>query len=499
MFETKYENLKKRRVGIELKNEEIIGKLVKTTDKMNTLKERVLFLTIYPRNLFIPSPSIPYNLSLLGGVLKRNGIEVKIIDTLAEKMNSKDILKEIDAFQPAIVGFTSMTYQIYATAKMAESVKKWKKEIITVIGGIHASALPILTLQQFPFFDIAVINEGVDTIVEIVKADKKDWQKIKGIAFKDSSGINLTEGREFKKNIDDLPFPAYELLKLNKYTSYWTRRKRMEFPMFSSFGCPYKCTFCSRPQGNVVRYFSVERLMEEINRNIKEFDMSSIYFWDDTFTLNKKRVLSICEEILKRGYNKKVKWKCLSRIDTIDLEMLKFMKEAGCEHIEFGIESGNSKILETISKPVDPEKAEQVFQWCKEVGIRTRAFFIIGFPEETHDTLKDTYYLVWRLNPDFLTISILVPFPGTELFKYVDMKTLNPSKWKEYYVEGNPPLLCKNLSLKELKKFQISTYMKFYITPSRIFSFFMKPTGIIQTIKKAWQDISSIYFKKNEK
>jgi len=463
---------------------------------MNTLKERVLLLTIYRRKWFLPSPSIPYNLSLLAGVLKRNGIETKIIDTLAERMDSKEILKEIVSFEPNIVGFTSMTYQICETAKIAESIKKWKKEIITVIGGVHVSALPILTLEEFPFFDIAVINEGVDTIIEIVKASPKDWQKIKGIAFRDSSGIHLTEDREFKKNIDDLPFPAYELLKLNKYKSYWTRR-RMEFPMFSGFGCPYRCAFCSRPQGNIVRYFSIERLMEEINRNIKEFNMSSIYFWDDTFTLNRKRVLSICEEFLRRGFNKKVKWKCLSRVDTIDLEMLRYIKEAGCEHIEFGIESGNHQILENIKKPLDMEKAEQVFQWCKEVGIRARAFFIIGFPEENRETLKETYNLIWRLNPDFLTVSILVPFPGTELFKkYVDINTHSKHKWEEYYVEGNPPLLCKNLTFNELKKFQISTYLKFYLRPSHIFSFFMKPTGIIQTIKKAWQDIFSVYFKK---
>lgn len=418
-------------------------------------------------------------LAYIASFLRSRHFDVYIIDAIIENLKLNDIRKRVIRIKPDIVGLTANTVQIESAALIARMIKDIDSDITTLVGGPHATTLPVETLTEFKSFDIACYGEGEITTYELIKKLENDENisSVKGIAYRIGDVVKLSEPRPFIKNLDSLPFPALDLFPLKKYKPYYDNKKNiLELPLSSSRGCPHQCIFCYRTMGHLYRVRSVENIIDEINYNINRFSSFQIFFVDDTFTLNKERALELCNRLIKEKLNEKISWTCQTRVDSVDKELLQKMKEAGCSYISYGIESSSQRILNIIRKRITKEEIINATLWAKEAGIKVNLNFILGLPFETKKTILDTINLAIKLDPDFVVFSILVPFPGTEVLEMaktgIGNLQIDGHEWKDYGKHMGNALSLKNLSREELEYLQLKAYMKFYMRPSKIKNIF---------------------------
>jgi anaerobic magnesium-protoporphyrin IX monomethyl ester cyclase len=406
----------------------------------------------------------PLGLGYLASVLRENGFKVRIIDDLVEKLGFDEFLRRLR--NSRIVGITSTTPTFNSALNYAKKIKKALKDVFIIFGGVHASFEPERVLQN-DFVDAVCIGEGEETIVEVAERieAEKSLDSVKGIYYREEGKIRKNEPRGFIEDLDSLPFPAFDLMPLEKYSVFGERLR--QFPVISSRGCPFACRYCSSSlfMGHRFRARSAENVVDEIEWLCEEFNANHIAFSDDTFTFNRERVLNICKEIKRRDLE--ITWSCSSRIDTITAEMLRIMKSAGCVAIYYGIESASKKILEYYRKKISLEKAMEVVRATKKAGIAVICSFIIGAPTETKREMKETLRFALRLDPDYAQFSILTPYPGTEIYREAKEGNLLLTENFEEYTSGKP-VLKTLVSPTELAKFLRKCYMRFYIRPSFI-------------------------------
>ncbi|MEM2325327.1 MAG: radical SAM protein, partial [Archaeoglobaceae archaeon] len=275
----------------------------------------------------------------------------------------------------------------------------------------------------------------------------------------------------------------FDLMPLEKYSVLGQKIKH--FPMITSRGCPFACRYCSSSlfMGHRFRARSAKNVVDEIEWLMDEFKAKHIAFSDDTFTLNKKRVVEICEEIKRRKLE--ITWSCSSRIDTVTDELLKLMKSVGCVAIYYGIESASKRILEYYRKRISIERAKEVVRTTRKIGISTICSFIIGAPIETREEMKKTLEFAIKLDPDYAQFTILTPYPGTEIYEEAKRKNLLLSENYEDYTAAKP-VIKTQVSPKELAAILKSCYLKFYLRPRFILRELWKGNlgVILKTIKK---------------
>jgi radical SAM superfamily enzyme YgiQ (UPF0313 family) len=363
---------------------------------------------------------------------------IKVIDE-----NAGDIIEdEISKNEPDIVGITASTPQIADANRIASFMKENYPKVPIILGGVHISSIPEQTLREFKNFDIGVIGEGELTFLELINLFcKKEFtqEKLKnlnGIAFKDDDKIIITQPRSLIEDIDTIPFPARRLLKMKEY--YLKPRSvvrgiiKRSTQIMSSRGCPYNCIFCASHiiHKNKFRAHSAQYIIKEIEHLIDMYKIQALYFQDDTFSINKKRVEDICRMIIERGINKKLIWSVQLRANLIsnkDIELLKLMKKAGCIQTEFGFESGNDRMLSMLKKnSVTVEQNSNAIKLCKKVGFRVLGNFMIGAPTETIDEINDTknFILKHKKMLDSVCVHLTTPYPGTELWEICKQKNL---------------------------------------------------------------------------
>jgi len=411
----------------------------------------------------------------IAAYLLEHGVDVRIVDPELKKLSIEDIKKEISKFNPAIVGLPAYTEEIHNAAIIAEAVKEFSPDTITVVGGPHPSAIPIETLEEFESFDIAVVGEGEITLNEI--ASGKDLKNIQGIAYRINGEIKRNVDREPISNLDEMPFPAWQLYDLNEYrgrslaSGFGKNENSLELPVEGARGCPSNCSFCFRLAGNKIRFKSTKKVVDDIERCIKKFGANKIYFTEGTFGVKKKFAFELCNIIIERGLNNSVTWSTGARVD-IDIDLLRKMKEAGCNFIGFGVESGDSDILKGVGKNISPEQSIKIFEICKKIGIKTEANFILGLPYETKETAMKTIKLASKLKADYANFAILVPFPGTKVYEMALKNEaglkIKSKDWRMYGKQMGEALESENLTYKELKKLQMKAYRSFYLKPSNI-------------------------------
>jgi len=282
--------------------------------------------------------------------------------------------------------------------------KKLNPEVKIVFGGIGASLLWEHLLRHFSEIDFVVIGEGEHTFLNLIKwiegADEKLPQNIKGIAFRENGEVVKTEKADFQHDLDKLPNPA-------KYFEYQH--------LSSTRGCAWNCTFCGSPQfwGHKIRFRSTHNFLEELELLYKK-GITFFYISDDTFTMNKERVIEICKKIIEK--NLKINWFAISRVDHVDDEILYWMRKAGCIQISYGVESGSKKIRTVLNKKIKPDQIKKAFSLTVQYGILSRAYFIYGSPGETWDTIQETLDLIHEIKPLSMIVYILDIFPGTQLY-----------------------------------------------------------------------------------
>jgi len=405
----------------------------------------------------------PLGLAYIAAVLKKNKIEVKILEANAHDLNHIQITKCIQEYSPDFVGITSTTSLIEEAHEIA---KLCPKNIKVVIGGVHASSMPEETMKTFERFDYLVRGEGEFTMLELVQ--KKSISKIKGLSYRKNRKIIHNSDRAVNERLDELPFPARELLPMNKYFSVGAKQKPSDY-ILSSRGCPYQCIFCADHlvHGRKFRFRSPEDIINEVEeiykRGAKDWD-----FVDDNFTLISERVEKFCEIMIQKGLNKKMSWRCSNgiRADKVTPELLKKMKKAGCYMVSLGIESGNEKILQNMKKSTNLEKIRQAVKWCKEAGIETRGLFMFGNLGENASTMEDTIEFAKSLDLDTATFHITIPFPNTDYWKIINKEgKIYPKSYRDYIAYGNVIFQHGELDEKTLIEMQKKAYREFYFRP----------------------------------
>ncbi len=365
-------------------------------------------LLINPPYPFVEVPIMPMGLLYLAGVLEHNGQEVQILDLLVTKYSNDKIKSKIEEYQPDIVGITCVTMNYPVASDILKYCKSVDENITTIIGGPHVTFATMETLTEAPWIDIVVKGEGELTMMDLVNGKKLD--DIDGIAYRDKNDvIKITKTRRLIENLDELPLPARHLFQLSRYHAL-----DVHASLISGRGCPFSCIFCvgSKMGGRRVRYRNPKLVVDEIEQALTVYDFNKVNFEDDLLTLNHKHLYGICDEIIARGL--KFKWSAFSRVDTVNPQMLRKMKESGCTNVLYGIESGNQQILDTAKKKITLDKVKEAVKMAKEADIQVMASFIVGLPGETRETLKQSVQFAQGLGVPY-GFHVLSPFPGTEV------------------------------------------------------------------------------------
>ncbi|MFA5333172.1 MAG: radical SAM protein [Candidatus Nanoarchaeia archaeon] len=424
----------------------------------------------------------PLGIAQLASYLRERKFTVGLIDAIALDYTVEKLIEEITKLKPKVVGFSALTSNFNRAVEAAKAVKKKFPEILTLIGGHHASILPIEVLKQNKCFDILVFGEGELTSLKIMNSYKKTkWNlkkflsdykildKINGVVYRKKGKVIKNKEPDLIKNLDDLPYVARDLLPMEKYIPLPNQYKRKPvINMVVIRGCPFNCSFCSNNAvfGRKIRAMSPKRVVKEIKDVIRDYKAKEISFWDDMMTVNKKWMNDFCNLLIKDKVN--ITWTCYSRVDTINLEMLKLMKKAGCWNIFFGYESGNQELLNNINKGTTLKQIEQANRWCKEAGIEIRASFMIALPGETPKMAQKTIDFAKRLDPDYAQFCITTPFPGTKLFKDYKKYGKLTNNYSDYNI-WKPVFIPKGYKNKEeIEEMERKAMTQFYLRPKYI-------------------------------
>lgn len=435
----------------------------------------------------------PLGLLYIAAVLLENDYEVDLLDSRALSLSKEEVEKEVALKKPDVVGISSMTFNISEAYDVAEIVKKVDGNIKVMIGGAHPTALPTETLEECKDIDITVYGEGEITVPELMEAieGKRKMEDIEGIAYRDAANIMKNAPRPLIEDLDSVPFPARQLLPWEKYQRLTHRTlfsKNVDKPyttMMTSRGCPFGCVYCDKSAfGRKWRARSAENVVAEIEAVVEKYNIGEVSFHDDLFTLDRERVVKICELILEKGIS--ISWACDARADTVDQEMLDLMKRSGCTTVCFGVESGDQTILDNIKKSESLEQIRDAVTMAKKAGLNVSAGFIFGLPGETLETAKATLEFAKSLNVDIAIFNIATPFPGSPLFKQLEKENrILTRDWSKY----NPHLsemvyVHENLSPEIIEKLHSDAYKSYYTRPKYIFSkagdAIRNPTGFLR-------------------
>lgn len=396
--------------------------------------------------------SMPLGLGYIAAVLESNGVFTHVLDMNILEMEIETLKRKVACLSPQIVGVTSMTSNYNNALKVAKAIKSWNPKTLIVMGGVHATFTHIDILRTVPEIDVVVRYEGEYAMSELVAAVEEGGElgEIEGITFREGDEIKSTMDRGKIENLDNLPYPAYHLFEppVAEYIrSYGVRN----FPVITTRGCPFECIFCSTAafHGRKYRTRNIQKVVDELDYLKEKYDITSISFVDDNFTLQKDRIFELCDEMERRKLS--LKWGCSTRTDLVSEELLRAMKQAGCEDIFFGIESASQDVLKLIRKEADIQQAKDVVKMAEKLGIRSHCSFIIGLPGETVESLNHIIEFIEETKPSGRVLpNTLDVLPGTELYE----------KMRKYFDETT------SIPYADITKIQLEMLFKFYTSNS---------------------------------
>lgn len=403
----------------------------------------------------------------IASYVRKNGFSVTIIDG---DLNA--VKRQITGLNlsESIVGMTATTDVVSVAIDICSEVKKnWPKSFC-ILGGTHVTALPKQTMEESKF-DAGVVGEGEITFMELLKnrQDKKPLDTIAGLVIRDGDEIKLTPPRELIKDLDILPFPAYDLININDHLAeirYEKVTAKKCMYVLLSRGCPFDCRFCSSCilWHRRIRWFSVDYSIRLVKKIVTKYNLDAIAFVDDEFLCIPDRVKEFLEKFRPFCEEHNLKWECQARVTSVTEKNLKLLKDSGCQLIRFGIESGSPKVIEFLKRgSVTVEAAHKAIKLCNKVGLPAYASFILGSPEDTIEDIALTLEFITDSGLSSAAVFVAVPYPGTNLYEicmekgYIDKDIA----WSKFCVEGDgviPIISSKNFTAEQL--FHINNYVQ---------------------------------------
>jgi len=418
---------------------------------------------------------VPLGIIALAAYARENEFSVNILDCNLEFQDTDKEFEKyfvenyVNKFETIkLIGITTTTPTINASFRVARVCKKYFPDCILALGGSHASFVPDESLDR-KYIDCVALGEGEETLIQLLQGFP--FGDIPGLAHKQEVEGEIQFIRNAPririKKLDELPMPAYDMLDVPKYRPIIGNFKRLPaMMMITSRGCPWSCNFCRRTVGKMWTYRSAESLYAEMKFLSDTYGIKDIAFMDDVFTVQKSRVVELCNLLIENPLD--IQWLCFARVDIVDQEMLLMMKKAGCWGIMYGVENFNQDILDGFQKEIGIDQVNDAVKWAKNAGIEIRACLIVGSEGDNEAVIDKNIKMIKELDPDLLSVAILTPFPGNDVFnKALREDRILSYDWDIYY--GATPLVRIDSMTPEetLVQYRRMTF-KFYMRPKYI-------------------------------
>ncbi|MGK5091014.1 radical SAM protein [Deltaproteobacteria bacterium TL4] len=414
--------------------------------------------------------------------------DLRILDCVVEKLGKEEMIQRLTELQPDLIGITVLTFHLIEINHCIALIKNFLPQTRIVLGGPHVHLFPVEALKSSQA-DYAVTGEGEHSFPQLIECMEQQTpvSDVPGIYYYDAQKT-ICRGKpaEVIVNLDQLPLLDFNAIPVKRYSSLMSQHATGM--LMTSRGCPFQCIYCDRPtMGNDYRVHSPERVIADLKAGLTH-GIHDFQIWDDTFTVQRKRVLAICQLIQQEQLN--LKFSIRARVNTIDEEVLQQLKLAGCARISFGVEAGSEKMLRVLKKGINMQQVFKAFELAKKYKIDTLADFIIGGPDQKREDCLDTINLAIKLDPTYVQFTIMTPFPGTELYAMaLERGIVTHDIWKQFAENPNSdfetPLWEEHLSREELMQLFTLAYKRFYRRPKLILREILKVRSFREFIAKA--------------
>jgi radical SAM superfamily enzyme YgiQ (UPF0313 family) len=405
-------------------------------------------------------------IAYIASSLRAAGHDVGLLDGKLDHLTVDDIVSRVRAEPPDLIGITCMTVEYPRAVEIAQRIKRERADLPIIVGGAHVNAVGQQALVEGEAFDYACVGEGEYLACELADSITKgvDPAGILGLVSRRGTEIVTAPPRPPPEDYDALPFPAWDLF-----------RPVSTLPLLTHRGCPFQCVFCSHNSGFKPRYRTPGNVLDEVDEILARYRPVRIRIEDETFGLHMGRTKAILEGIIARDLHRRVRFSAQTRVDRVDDEFMRLLKSANFEELELGVESGNADMLLAIRKGITLEQVQHAVSLARRNGLRVWCKFILGHPNETPETVRDTMNFIARINPDTLSVSIMTPFPGTPIHEMAlrgegGYRMLSGG-WEDFDKYSSGVLELDTITLGQLKRYQIACYLNLYLRNRRLAEF----------------------------
>jgi len=426
--------------------------------------------------LLEPMPCI--GLAYIAAALEQHGCFVRVIDMFAERLSAAEVIARAERFRPALIGMGVLTPSAPICEALSATLRSRLPEARIIWGGVHADVFGAEIVSR-GFADFVAHHDGEITAQELVDAlgsGEVDYSAIDGLTWRTTDGQVVTNKRRaLNRDLDALPYPAWHLFPIHRYGLLpFADIAKPVLTMSGSRGCPYRCDYCSliHTGGKTFRRRDPIKIVDEYEHLVDRYGVKQIGFIDPIFPLVKKDLKPLCEEIVRRGLDRRCVWLSETRADRLDPETCEVMYAGGCRRVLMGIESGSDLLLGNVNKTLKTSAVREGVANARAAGLQTVGLFMLGLPGETPETSRETVDFAVDLDLDFAKFAVTVPFPGSKLFDDRWQKTLFRDDWENYTTfNPDPDLLIyhpHHYDPQALVKMQSEALRRFYLRPRQI-------------------------------
>ena len=420
----------------------------------------------------------PISLAYVAAALEKSGNDVAVYDDYTCGGNRKLLFDFLETSQPQVVGLTCVTPTATRTYEICRAIRQRFPRMYLILGNIHPSVFYESILHD-NIADIVVHSEAEESLPKTIRAleEGEDLRSVRGISFRDNGGVVVTEPYPLIDNLDSIPFPAWHLFPRERYRIFnFASVKSPGVLILGSRGCPYNCTYCSlKIMGRKRRARSPKNIVDEIELLYDKYGYLQPSFIDPIFPFSRQEGIAFSREMIARGLHRKVVWITETRVDHVDEELLRTMRDAGLRRIMYGFEVGTEQTMESLQKRASISDALRAVEQTRRAGVEIIGFFMLGVPNDTRKTVEQTIRFAASLDIDFAKFTVFSPFPGTEAYNEFlrDGKIPHTYEWERftnYPTRKNPPIfLPGTLTTHDIIRLQKRAFVKFYLRPGMIY------------------------------